>query len=373
MKQLRLYDRSRVITDWSCPRKRFWNYEYKGRGIVHSNTSLELFLGITVHDALAAIAHGQATGEVDIDTIASTAAKQTLIQLAPQEGEVPDWNFAREQAALVEGLVRGFYKQVWPSVIATYPKILFVEEEMRYNHDNLVFMSKPDLVLANDEETVYFEYKTTSSKKEGWINSWDTAVQLHSTIMAVKATKGVMIDKVVVQGLYKGYVAMGKQTSPLVYAYKKTGTPPFSQDQVSYEYKPGFKKFPTWEMPGGVKAWVEGMPSSVLAGQFPQTPPIFVNLDMVEKFFVQRKWREKEIEMAVGILGFAETPEEVAGVMEVAFPQKFDQCQPGWGSPCPYQFLCHGPEGDPLKMGFEWRESHHELEARQWEEANAKS
>ena len=367
---LRLYDRSRVVTDWRCPRARYWQYEFNGRGIVSDSTSLELHMGTAVHDALAAIASEyQATGKVDIDAIATTASRgmyDSLMQFAVDENEAEGRTFAAEQAALVEGLVRGFYAHVWPTLTAAYPVILAIEQEMTYPQpDGLCFMAKPDLVVMDESEAVwYVEYKTTSSKKPSWVQSWQTAVQLHSTIRAIEATIGRDVTGVHVQGLYKGYESYGKQNSPFCYAYVKDAAPPFTAERVEYEYKPGFRRQPTWERPGGVAAWVAGMPANMLADQFPQAPPIFIKDDLVEAFFRQTSRREQEIAWAVGELAniAAEMPSTghtTESLMDATFRQHFDQCVPAWGRPCSYRMLCHGHVEDPLTAGYCWREPHH--------------
>lgn len=365
-----LYDRSRVVQDWKCARSRYWAYEHVGRGIVKSATPLALFTGITIHDSLAAIAEATREGcEVPIDDIVGKAEQQMRESLLEVSGGVDaSVEFAFEQAALVEGMLRGFYIHVWPRLMAKYPLILAIEEEMEYLHDGLIFMSKPDLILGNDEETVYVEYKSTSSKKEGWVNSWDTAVQLHSTIRAVEATKGLKVDAVIVQGLYKGYESYGKQNSPFCYAYARNGNPPFTADQISYEYKAGLKRTPTWKMPGGVKAWVEGMPFDVLQGQFPQTAPIFINDDLVDAFFRQRGLRENEIATASRLLADPASPEDNQALLDRVFPQKWEACSPYFGAGCDFKRLCHGHVNDPIGEGFEARTPHHQKELDQFEE-----
>lgn len=364
-----LYDRSRVVQDWKCPRSRYWGYEFNGRGVRKAATSLELFTGITVHDCLAAIATQQLEGGVDIDTIASvafSAMKKQLLEAS--EGEVGADEFANEQATLTEGMLRGFYRHVWPRLLAEYPVIKFIEKEVEYKHPNtnLVFMSKPDLILENEQgDWVYIEYKTTSSKKTDWVNSWETAVQLHSSIKAVEQSLGQAPQAVKIVGMYKGYHSYGKQSSPFCYAYMRKGTPPFSEDLVAYEYRAGLKRYPTWELEGGVKKWVEDMPESVLADQFPLTPDIFINEDLVERFFIQRANRESEI---------AELMEQVntdpqsnwEECIDRVFPQRFDQCVPYFGRACEFKKLCHGRCDDPLKEGYELRVPHHEAELERY-------
>lgn len=367
----RLIDRSRIITDWTCPRKRFWEYEYLNRGIVANNTSLEFFLGLTVHDALAAIAMMQLNGvPSSIDEIALTARQQMLDSLLEKTtGEVDEVDFANEQATLVEGLIRGFYKHVWPRLLTAYPSIIAIEPEVTYQiDDTLLFMARPDLILADTEGGHhYIEYKTTGSKNENWVNSWNTAVQLQSSIKAVEETLGTAPIDVSVIGLYKGYQSYNKQNSVMCYAYKKNGNPPFTQDAIQYEYKAGFKRSPVWEMDGGVKAWVEGMPEGILADQFPMCPPIFVKDDLVNSFFHQVAYREHEILLATQMLEDADD-ETKQSILDCTFSQTFSECTPYIGHPCMFKKLCHGHVENPLEEGWMVRDGNHLLEKEQFAE-----
>ena len=390
-----LTSRTRAQADWTCNRKRWWNYNYNGHGVVPEATAVELYIGTALHDGLAAIAHQHQayskrpesielccpinllqervlsqTHGVDIDLIASTAFKQVSEALLGNDKSWEGMKFAYEQAALTEGLLRGYFRAVWPKLISEYPKIVAIEKEIIYEHDDkgkpnpnggFDFVCIPDLVLANDNGNVYIEYKSTSSKKDQWINAWNNAIQVHATAWAIQQTSGTKIQHTIVQGLYKGYEAYGKLSSPMCYAYHKAGNPPFVKEEFSYEYKAGFKKVPTWELDGGVKRWVENMPDDVLAEQFPQTPPIFIDEALVERYFSQRAKREKTVNAHVLYLEGADEAETVE-VMDEIFPQNFDACNPGWGRPCQYRQLCFGGKCDPLKRGFRLRDERHSRE-----------
>jgi hypothetical protein len=366
-----LHDRSRCVADWRCPRLRFLQYELDGRGIVPDHTALELYLGQAIHDGLAAIAGQQemakgTIGEVDINTIASTAFTQVhdqLLTASAGEDSQKSNDFANEQGTLVEGLLRGFYKHAWPRLMEQYPEIVMIEQECQYKHDGMIFMSRPDLVVADQEGcNFYIEYKSTSSKREEWINSWATAVQLHSSIKAIEETLDKPVTGVIVQGLYKGYVSYGKQNSPLCYAYHRSGNPPFTQDQTLYEYKAGFKRVPTWLMEGGVKKWIDGMPENILADQFPQTPLLYLKEDLINAFFAQRADRERQIDLALQMLAMEEDEDVKAAILNTAFDQHYDQCTPSFGRPCQYKRICFGQVTEPLKEGWAYREPHHMLE-----------
>lgn len=367
---IRLFSKSSVGVDQTCKRKLFWGYEFQG-GVQPKTQSLELFLGSSLHDGLAAIALDEqlALGDeakLGIDLIANTGYQQVfrpLIEAAtnPETGEIQpeDIDYAKEQATLIEGLLRGFYKHVWPKLMAEYT-VYLVEQAMVYRYSNVGMMVKADLVLQSkaDETLWYLEYKSTSSKKEEWTKSWETNVQLHSSIKAIEQAKGIEVSGVIVQGLYKGYESYGKLSTPMCYAYKKHGNPPFTQDQISYKYLAGWRKFPVWELEGGVKKWVDNMPDEILADQFPQTPPIFVNNELIEAFFRQQDVRQNEIVDAITMI--KRSPDLAQVFMDTAFPQNFEACVPSWGRfECPYKILCHGPTIDPLKIGFVARNTTH--------------
>lgn len=370
-KIIRLIDRTRTVADWKCPRARYWGYEHEGRGVVKNSTGLALTEGIAIHDALAAIAHLTLNDKaIPIDDIADASSRQVYDDLMATQGDIvyPGADdFAHEQASLVEGLIRGFYKYMWPRLMEMYPSIICVEQEMEYplyqsDEIDYVFMTKPDLIVEDrNGELVYIEYKSTSSKKDTWINSWETAVQLHSSVKATEKSLGRLPSAVQIVGLYKGYESYGKQSSPFCYAYKKAGNPPFTKDVVEYAYKAGFKRYPTWELPGGVKKWVDDMPDEVLANQFPLTPQIYVNEDLVGSFFKQRLTREMEIE------NFEDRSKHEGreNMLDEIFPQRFDQCKPSFGWGCSYTNICHGQVDDPKKAGFVDREPHHDAEREQ--------
>lgn len=349
-----LTDRTRITTDWRCQRRRFLGYEHGGIGLTPDSLQLELFLGTILHDGLAAIA----TNPLDIDKIATEAQKAVSVVLAE------DQTYALEQAALVEGLLRAFTLHVWPRLMATYPTVVAIEQEMLYAYEDISFMSRPDLVLEDKDGLHYIEYKSTSSKKDQWITSWNYAVQLQSSVKAIEATLGRPVVSVVVVGLYKGYESYGKQSSPFCYSYQRKGNPPFTKDELSYEYRAGFRRVPTWELPNGVKGWVANMPENVLASQFPWTPPIFIKDDLVKAFFDQVYVREHEIDYANLLLDGADD-EQTNAILSTSFPQNFEACSPAWGSSCPFKSICHG-NADP-SQGFTQRVPHHmaELEVLQ--------
>ena len=376
------HSRPRARADWRCPRSRYYAYDFDG-GIQKDNLTLDLFLGTCLHDGIAAIAtQHRDLGKVDIDKIGDSLRGlvfTTITDYAKETtGSVSEDTriLANEKATLVEGLIRGFYRVRWPQLIAQYPTILAIEAATIYPHDvnghsvdldNLpalifIYNSRPDLVLQGDLGTIYIEVKSTGSKKAEWIESWQTDIQVHATLRGIEFTLGEQPLGTIVQGLYKGSEYYGKFSSALVYGYVRRGNPPFTKSDYSAEYKYGMVKFPVWDYPGGSKAWIAQMSPEVLAEQFPQTPLIFPNEELIEGFFRQRAQREMTVREAVEHLEQFSSNKQA--ILDVHFPQNFDACTPAWGHGCDFVKICHGPaQNDPVGSGlYMVRDRSHEEE-----------
>ena len=227
----------------------------------------------------------------------------------------------------------------------------------------------------------YIEYKTSNWIQQQWVTSWFKSPQLHIYAEALRRCD-VEVASMTIEGLFKGGKAYrGKnQTeeeklrtsgSILIYGYRRKGVAPFYKDEWSYKAVRGWKKAPVWsEYPGGVKAWIKGMPDSVLGEQFVATPPITPNPSIADAWLRQRKMREWQINLAMyDLSGSYRNAEFKAEIMDAAFSQNFDACTPSFGTACSYTDICHGAEDlNPLTAGYQWRVPHHTPEAEQMEE-----
>lgn len=360
----RLYDRSRVTTDWRCKRRRYLNYEHNGTGITSGTAAYELFFGTVVHDALATIANFHIRdGVVPITDICKAAYDQIHDTLLEQLGNE---TYATEQGWLIRGLIAGFYQYRWPRLLELYPTVIVVEQEVLWEN----FMVKPDLIMQSAEGTlVYIEYKTTGSNNEKWINSWETNPQLHVYMKAIKESLKLDVDVAVVVPLYKGSNYKGIQNSPFCYGYMRPGQPPFYEADISYSYKAGYKKHPVYTLTDNWLEWVDNMSDDLLAEQFFVVPPVYLNETIANNFFRQAALREGEIDMALKLLRES-PPEHSEGIMDAFFPQNMEACLPSFGSSCPYADICvHGASPDDPLI-WQPRQPHHgpEIEQRTGEQ-----
>ncbi len=351
VQDLIFYDRSRVSLDWKCPRARWWGNEYEGLGIVPLRRALYFDLGDYLHRGFAALVMGEDLEETVHDVVEGFR-NATALTLGDR---------LNEQATLVEGILRGFHRQVVPRLLAEFNPLL-VETEFLHAHNGCEQGVKPDLLAERrDDQTLwYWEWKSTGSVGDRWMRQWPKAIQLHTTAEAAGKHLGREVSGVVVQGAYKGYDKEGKQTSIFCYGYTRPGN--IGGAETLYKWAPGGRRVPVWEMPGGVRGWVERMPAEILADQFVQSPPIFIQRRLVEAFLRQTSLREYEIREGGRRYWVARDVTAQQAVLDEVFPQHFNECEPAMGAPCAYGDCCFNPHvgDDPIASGlYTWREPHH--------------
>ena len=85
---MRYTDHSRTVTDWTCPRARYWEYEHEGTGLAPIEKDIALSFGSAIADAAEAILQGQA---------------------------VPCYSGALPWSALYAGLTEAYRTRIWPA------------------------------------------------------------------------------------------------------------------------------------------------------------------------------------------------------------------------------------------------------------------
>lgn len=355
------FDRTRRSTDQTCRRRRWWAFEFEGRGISPRARAIYFDIGDIVHKALAALLRQDAEQEETIRDAVEGFRHQ--VTLPPDKLE--------EQCALIEGMLRGWCRAVLPRLLEDY-NVLHVETEFPYRLRGgevpIEMGVTPDALLERKSDlTVWYrEHKTSGSLDERWFPQWPKAIQLHSTAHIVGERMGRPVEGVIVGGLYKGYEnrkAGGRQESIWCYGYARPGT--IGGQEILYEYKPGTRKVATWQEQDGVKGWVERMPFHVVQDQFAETPPIYLNAYLVERFFAQSAHRESEIRTVRDQYYATSDPVMREAYLDTYFPQNFDECAPPIGAPCPYGDCCFNPviADNPLATGlYVPRVPHHALD-----------
>jgi hypothetical protein len=354
---MRFVDRSRITTDWGCPRARWWGYEFGGRGVARATRAAYFDIGNAIHSARAALLAGES-----VDDVVPRILTEFHAGTASQGWE--EWKQA-EQGALVAGMIYAWARQVLPTLLAEYEVVAVEQEFPTEIAPGLTMGVKPDSLLERklDKTLWYYECKTTSHLGPSWGAQWTKAVQLHGTAFLAGQRLSRPIEGMVIDGIYKGYVdkKSNTQKSILCYGHQRPGL--LHGPEVSYVWRAGSKPAPTWEMPGGVQRWVANMPREVLSELFVQTPPIYLQERLVGAYLRQTVVREDVITSAHGDM--LENPDAVEDIMDVVFPQHFASCAPAIGSPCAWSDCCFNSVvgADPVASGlYVWRDPHHAAE-----------
>lgn len=344
---IRLTDRTRTTTDWTCKRERFYAYDFGGTGLVRRGNVVALDYGTNMHEGLEELA--KRVGESDVvGDIAPRIFKKVFEREIAFQGEAA----AKELACVAEGSFRGFYETVWLPILRDFDVVAVEAECLKRLTPWLSFMARPDLILRNKltKQLIYWEYKSFGQQVESWLSQWAKAVQVHSACEAATETLGEPVEDCIIQGLYKGYYKEGHYRSVFSEGWRN-----LSGIDVVYAYTymraKGWERFCPADLDGGIADWVQGMPKDLLSKQFARTPTIHLRTDLSQRFFSQLVERESEIEAAIRLLAKCDHDDDAIKILDKYFPQTFAECSGRFGKyDCSFLEACWNPRigSDPL-------------------------
>ncbi len=408
-------DRSRTIEHQRCPRARYWQYEYRGRGVAPIRLSIPLAVGTYVHAGLGVLlTQARDMRPIDVEAAVSEAVAgyDSLIQNRGLNVEASaEMAFTyREQRALIEAMIRAWAIKQLPGFLEEF-EVLEVEHEdtfilsgnVRYmgtTLESLSWMSRADGLLRRiaDDDLYVLSFKTAAD--------WDARKQAEnyhdmqglSETYAIEQRIGRKVMGVRMEFLLKGSRDFNKhsgryeQYSPLVRAWRQQGVTQ-AEDRYAWRYQwesegdnglpvthrlgRGWTPFYAWELQGGVKGWIDLLASGsiqseagdALSAQFISPIPYFRHEDDIKHWLRQARAQESHVaEASLKILS-ARNEDDRTEMLDAEFPQYTRSCD--WPTRCPYQDLCFGgasqdPVGSEL---YVWRQPHHEPELVQIEGA----
>jgi hypothetical protein len=301
-----------------CPRKRYFSNHLLGTGISAIETAVPLVTGGCVHSGIEDIVTQYVTtGQVNIEISVNVGKCYYLDELDKLvDGE--EKFQVQEQCALVEVLIRLWYLLEWPKIQEHYT-ILAIEQEITFEiADNIIYQSKPDLILIHKKTgdvvnyslktCKKFDYRVESQYKINLQNATEpyaTNIWLEELCIKIETARQMLAEVPAIPYLGKNlfainnwlnsksvplktsatrfcYLVKGERweehkgqgdyrtDNPFLYGYRK-----FNASEVEYRYsnkisKPenksgygylgkGWEQFPVWENIdiGGIKGWIE--------------------------------------------------------------------------------------------------------------------
>lgn len=407
---MRLTDRSRHERGLKgCPRARWLEYEYLGRGLRPRAQRIALATGHEVHEVLEAVLRACDGGEPPSQNQARAAIVRE-VDLYQQHAKARGFYGVElseqalyvvvEQACLIEGLAWCFYRAALPWLLAEF-EILAIEqtvhvilgcdcglagvgepriEEGQLTHEGrecggTILPIRPDIVARrrSDGSVVSIDFKTSAYPPQN-IDT-EHVLQMGLSTLGASRLTGEPCSQYYLLGLLKGQrKASGSSTlktqqSALCYLYHRPADPPMISEAsyvAGYTRARGYGKVPVWEcFPdwrdsgiSPVEHWVlDVMSAEEVGDNVAISPPQSVD-DRLTPQMLQEIHSE------------ALTWEDIRAAM-AADPEGIDSyvrrswdCHP-WGEDCEFLRVCKMQEGwaHPEESGFyEEREPHHLLE-----------
>ena len=362
-------DRSRVETQWACPRKRFYNYHYNGKGIVPAGESTHLLFGKAIHYLVE---------HCDKDIAVNPDLDQLLLttEITPDNHQVSD-----EWRSLYSGMQLVFNTYVLPKLLDEYDVVSSELETTMNLTSEIMWMCRWDKVIHRKSDGLWFilEIKT-SSWLDKLMKQASTNFQLlmeieamhrHYQLSAEQLGGAILLvfDKGQSKRASTAERSRGfdgyRRLSPFTYWYKKdlaNGT-----TNYSLGYAAGYQRTPVWTIPGWQEILLENFLEEAKA-QVQLWPSVSFDsertADVIEQV-VENEQRLQHFE-----LQRVQYPELEGKLMNQLFSQNFGNCNndSGYGKPCSYQACCFSPNisRDPVASGeYEERTVNHEQEGDQ--------
>lgn len=301
-----------------CPRKRLFQYHLLDTGIVPLYSSIPLTTGGCVHLGIQTICEG---ASVDDAVKVAQVAYRNIVHNHPlsKSGELPEQQSytLQEQLALTEGLVRLWYMYEYPKLNQFY-SVIAIEQEITFPlADNIIYQSRPDLILQDKRngDIVNYSIKTIKQWNDIIERSYKIQLQcstepfatgiwlqqLNETVKNLIESLGMLPQNKHVQAIVKYlengwlhklpdhsssirfcYLIKGdrkedekgsgnyRTDSPLIYGWRKFNPGGIEYAASAWTNNPnnksgfgtlgkGWEKFSVWDNKevGGVKGWME--------------------------------------------------------------------------------------------------------------------
>ncbi len=399
-------DRSRTEVKQHCPRKGYWNYYYKGRGIVAAREippPWPLLTGGYVHEGIERILKGESAVLVAIDIAAIYHRTIEPLFIDIEDGPARDILFhnLKEQRELTTALIYGWYKIIYPSYIRDYEPVDIEREEaitFQVGDSEITLLTRTDLLskIRGSDNYVIHNWKTVTNADKDWLEQWRYDQQTLTEYIAAENRIGHNIIGTIITGLVKGRKSEWPEDSgnwshnnPMIYQWIKDNGGEIDY-QAKYKWKcdsphqmsrgkecPGgqshtrsgyYKGAVADKYPGGIISWIDhlcAMEPETLSSYFITLPPISRSEWEIERWKRQTLAREiEDVSNAAEINRMISIePDTAAILLDHHFPMYtgHGNCH-DWGKPCEYLEVCWGSADVDDNSRFKPRDYNHPAE-----------
>jgi hypothetical protein len=376
--------RSAIATRRACAVKRYWQYDYLGKGLERRTASLPLVGGTRLHAALARILLG---ANVDQVIVEEQAAYGEELQARGVNGtDTCHLDFLiHEQQTLLEGLIRGWVRFRLPLILEEYSPVAVEQEWLVNMGDGFELPLRIDSLERHKGTGLLHirDFKTLPYLRDGWREHYLHELQTLLYIEAVERHTGEYCDGIEYEALMKGarrsfktglWVDRDLQMSPLCYGYAIEGKDA-TVYQSEYTARKGARKFAVWEEFVDVEDWLTHVEEPVWRGLYATTG--LISPTQQERFAAvyqvkqgEALYREQLTQLGYDLEnGYAD---DIRRAVSKNLEPNTDHCY-AYGSKhrCAFYELCHGGlTEEPLECGlYDLRIDHHLVESEPEQEA----
>jgi hypothetical protein len=389
------FDRSRAETWETCPRKRFWLYEYQDKGLEKSDDlKIDARIGTWVHNGIECWM-GAIPSSRDAKAAASWAGEAFLIEcqqivVDPPAQLVHDINEGRD---IVTALAYAWLRLKAPRLLAD-GEVLGIEKELTVDFqvptiggaEIVRLMARPDIIWRRNADGTIFirNLKTVRQADDRWREKWALDMQTLSEPLAVDEWMkqqtgtlegnihylGATCGGVIIDGLVTGKITSAKSqfgglyhhNNHLVYAFRR------EEPNGAYiyipQYKYGLQKVAVADSySGGIIAWVDHLIANhpeVVEEYLIELPPIIRSEYQIERWKRQVLPRETDIRRWAKMVDASPIPDYH---LDTYFPMHTAGGNCLYPGKCAAYNLCHGSAAaDPLNSGYKLRVPNHPQE-----------
>jgi hypothetical protein len=382
MSNVIVVDRSRIEAHEHCRRRRYWQYEWQGRGLESTRPSAALEIGKAVHTGLAGLLADISIVDEAVGLALHEFRQNTAIYNI--QGQPEDTG---EAAALVEALVRAWAAVRLPAWLDEYDVLNVEREELLPLDVGMVLLTRADALVRRKGDGSLFlvNFKTAKQIDVVWREQWRLDMQTLSEVLPVEArlcmehpfVAAEKLAGVIIEGLVKG----GKSKDGSI-SYQSPLTWPWAQQAIPgaiykgrYEWESidldgsrrnrrlgrDWKRVPIWKESGGVKGWIEELlrtDRALVEEQFVTLPPILRSEWEIEE------WKRATVVSEQSIRGCTIQLETDPELLPVLFQRHTSHGNCLRPSKCACYELCWGTAAaDPVGSGlYRLRTPNHEYE-----------
>lgn len=360
--------RSKIVTWFECPRKRYLNYHIFGNGIQKVTVKGPTQAGLSIHKGNSLVLQIGSIGRV-IEQVLGEYENTFPKGIAFHD------ELLMEQKSFIEGTIRAFNRVRFPKLREVGKIIAIEQEELVKLDEGIDFQFRADAIKEVEDGIIIIDFKPTPFGNYQFVKKYERNHQTTSYCWAAEQIYNKPCLGIQIEGYVKGKRMAHKdvfngevkiQNSPLCYVYVNDVT-----GQISPEYQRanGWKKVPLWETSLSIKEYIEEFLTfeEVEKLFLAPIPPISPNKAQLESWKTQTSYNETFIQRNANIVErVRESGNEklFLKMLDQHFPQNMDSCYKyGEDYPCECEGICFNSEvaQDVLGSGlYSERENHHE-------------